>query len=204
MRVTFTDDAGNEDSLTSNAVLAARLNSAATGAPTISGMVQVGQTLTTSTSGISDSDGLTNATFTYQWLSSDGASDSDISGASISTYTLVESDEGKTIKVRVSFADDRGKQETLTSTATAAVAARLNSAATGAPTISGTVQVGQALTASTSGISDSDGLTNATFTYQWLSSDGASDSDISGASSSTYTLAESDEGKDHQGSGVFH
>ena len=122
VRVTFTDDAGNEDSLTSNAVLAARLNSAATGAPTISGMVQIGQTLTASTSGISDSDGLTNATFTYQWLSSDGASDSDISGASISTYTLVESDEGKTIKVRVSFADDRGKQETLTSTPTVAAA----------------------------------------------------------------------------------
>ena len=195
VRVTFTDDAGNEESLTSNAVLVARLNSAATGAPTISGMVQVGQTLTASTSGISDSDGLTNATFTYQWLSSDGASDSDISGASSSTYTLVESDEGKTIKVRVSFTDDRGKQETLTSTATAAVAAIPNSAATGAPTISGTAQVGQMLTASTSGISDSDGLTNATFTYQWLSSDGASDSDISGASSSTYTLVESDEGK---------
>ena len=191
VRVTFTDDAGNEESLTSNAVLAARLNSAATGAPTISGMVQVGQTLTASTSGISDSDGLANATFTYQWLSSD----SDISGASISTYTLVESDEGKTIKVRMSFADDRGHQETLTSTATAAVVARLNSAATGAPAISDTVQVGQTLTASTSGISDSDGLTNATFTYQWLSSDGASDSDISGASSSTYTLVESDEGK---------
>ena len=195
VRVTFTDDAGNEESLTSNAVLVARPNSAATGAPTISGMVQVGQTLTASTSGISDSDGLTNATFTYQWLSSDGASDSDISGASSSTYTLVESDEGKTIKVRVSFTDDRGKQETLTSTATAAVAAIPNSAATGAPTISGTAQVGQMLTASTSGISDSDGLTNATFTYQWLSSDGASDSDISGASSSTYTLVESDEGK---------
>ena len=78
--------------------------------------------LTASTSGISDSDGLTNATFTYQWLSSDGASDSDISGASSSTYTLVESDEGKTIKVRVSFTDDRGHQETLTSTPTVAAA----------------------------------------------------------------------------------
>ena len=122
VRVTFTDDAGNEESLTSNAVLAARLNSAATGAPAISGTVQVGQTLTASTSGISDSDGLTNATFTYQWLSSDGASDSDISGASSSTYTLVESDEGKTIKVRVSFTDDRGHQETLTSTPTVAAA----------------------------------------------------------------------------------
>ena len=51
-----------------------------------------------------------------------------------------------------------------------------NSAATGAPTINGTAQVGQTLTASTSGISDSDGLANATFTYQWL----ADDADING------------------------
>ena len=195
VRVTFTDDAGNEESLTSNAVLAARLNSAATGAPTISGMVQVGQTLTAFTSGISDSDGLINATFTYQWIANDGTEDTDIQNATGSTYTVGADDEGKTIKVRVSFTDDGGNQETRTSDVTVAVAARPNSAATGAPTISGTAQVGQMLTASTSGISDSDGLTNATFTYQWLSSDGASDSDISGASSSTYTLVESDEGK---------
>ena len=35
----------------------------------------------------------------------------------------MEADEGKTIKVRVSFIDDRGHQETLTSAATATVAA---------------------------------------------------------------------------------
>ena len=195
VRVTFTDDAGNEESLTSNAVLVARLNSAATGAPTISGTAQVGQMLTASTSGISDSDGLINATFTYQWIANDGTEDTDIQNATGSTYTVGADDEGKTIKVRVSFTDDGGNQETRTSDVTVAVAAIPNSAATGAPTISGTAQVGQMLTASTSGISDSDGLTNATFTYQWLSSDGASDSDISGASSSTYTLVESDEGK---------
>ena len=195
VRVTFTDDAGNEESLTSNAVLVARLNSAATGAPTISGTAQVGQTLTASTSGISDSDGLINATFTYQWIANDGTEDTDIQNATGSTYNVGADDEGKTIKVRVSFTDDGGNQETRTSDVTVAVAAIPNSAATGAPTISGTAQVGQMLTASTSGISDSDGLTNVTFTYQWLSSDGASDSDISGASSSTYTLVESDEGK---------
>ena len=195
MRVTFTDDAGNEESLTSNAVLVARPNSAATGAPTISGTAQVGQMLTASTSGISDSDGLINATFTYQWIANDGTEDTDIQNATGSTYNVGADDEGKTIKVRVSFTDDGGNQETRTSDVTVAVAAIPNSAATGAPTISGTAQVGQMLTASTSGISDSDGLTNATFTYQWLSSDGASDSDISGASSSTYTLVESDEGK---------
>ena len=44
----------------------------------------------------------------------------------------------------------------------------VNSAATGAPIISGTVQVGETLTADTSGIEDAGGLDNAAFTYQWL------------------------------------
>ena len=168
--MSFADDRGNHETLTSTATAAvtARPNSAATGAPAISGTAQVGQMLTASTSDISDNDGLGNANFSYQWLSNDGTSYSNISGASSSTYTLVESDEGKTIKVRVTFTDDGGTHETVTSTATAAVTARPNSAATGAPTISGTAQVGQMLTASTSDISDSDGLDNATFTYQWL------------------------------------
>ena len=167
--------------------VAAIPNSAATGEPTISGTAQVGQMLTASTSDISDSDGLINATFTYQWL----ADDTDITDATGSTYTLAAADEGKTIKVRVSFTDDVGNQETRTSAVTVAVAATPNSAATGAPTISGTAQVGQMLTASTSDISDSDGLINATFTYQWL----ADDTDITDATGSTYTLAAADEGK---------
>ena len=162
-------------------------NSPATGAPTITGTVQVGETLTVNPSGISDDDGLANATLSYQWLSDDA----DISGATSSTYTLAAADEGKAIKVRVSFTDNAGNDETLTSAATAAVASRPNSPATGAPTITGTVQVGETLTASTSGISDDDGLANATFSYQWL----ADDADISGATSSTYTLAAADEGK---------
>ena len=189
--VTFSDDAGNEETLTSNAVMAATFNSIATGAPTISGTAQVGQMLTASTSDISDSDGLDNANFTYQWISNDGTEDSHIQNATGSTYTVGADDEGKTIKVRVSFADDRSNHETVTSTATAAVTARPNSAATGAPTISGTAQVGQMLTVSTSDISDSDGLNNATFTYQWL----ADDTDITDATGSTYTLAAADEGK---------
>ena len=46
-----------------------------------------------------------------------------------------------------------------------------NSAATGQPTISGTLQVGETLTASTAGIDDDDGLDTAAFTYQWLAGD---------------------------------
>ena len=95
-------------------------NSPATGAPTITGTAQVGETLT---SGIKDADGLTNAAFTYQWLADDGTTDSDITDATSSTYALVAADEGKTVKVRVSFTDDVDNGETLTSGATDAVAA---------------------------------------------------------------------------------
>ena len=188
-RVSFTDDADNEETLTSaaTAAVAARPNSPATGLPTISGTAQVGETLTASTSDIADEDGLDNATFSYQWLADDSA----ITDATGSTYTLVPADQGKSIKVRVSFTDDANNLETLTSAATATVAAKPNTAPTGLPIISGRVQVGETLTADTSGIADQDGLDNATFSYQWL----ADDSAITDATGSTYPLVPADRGK---------
>ena len=95
-------------------------NTLATGAPAISGTPQVGEALSASTSGISDADGLDDARFAYQWI----RADSDIQGATGSTYTAVEADEGERLKVRVSFTDDAGNEESLTSAATDAVAAR--------------------------------------------------------------------------------
>ena len=94
-------------------------NTPATGAPTITGAAQVGETLTADTTGISDGDGLGNAAFTYQWLADDAESNS----ATASSYTLADDDEGKAIRVRVSFTDDAGNDEELTSAATSAVAA---------------------------------------------------------------------------------
>ena len=162
-------------------------NNPATGAPTITGKAQVGETLTADTSGVGDDDGLTNAAFAYQWQA-DGA---DISSATSDTYTLADSDEGKAISVAVTFTDDAGNDETLTSAATTAVEAKANAQATGAPAISGTVQVGETLTAGTSGIADEDGLDNVSYSYQWQ----ADSVDIAGATNATYTLADSDEGK---------
>ena len=98
-------------------------STAATGSPTISGTVQVGQTLAASTTGIADTDGLTNAAYSYQWIANDGSSDSDIADATANAYTLVARDAGKTIKVKVTFTDDGGNEETLTSATTAAVKA---------------------------------------------------------------------------------
>ena len=88
-------------------------------APTIGGTPRVGEELTASTSGISDADGLDDARFAYQWM----RTDTDIRGATGSRYTAVAADEGKRLKVRVSFTDDAGNAESLTSAATAAVAA---------------------------------------------------------------------------------
>ena len=98
-------------------------NSPPTGTPTIGGTVQVGETLTADTSGIADTDGLTNVSYSYQWIVSDGGADIDIASATDSTYTLVADDEGLAIKVKVSFTDDAGNEESLTSTATGSVAA---------------------------------------------------------------------------------
>ena len=192
VRVSFTDDAGNKETLTSvaTAVVAPKLNSPATGQPTNTGTARVGETLTASTSAIADEDGLDSAVFTYQWQ----ADHADIEGAANSTYTLTETDEGKAIKVRVSFTDDAGNEETLTSAATAAVEGRANWPSTGAPSISGVAQVGETLRGETTGIADADGLTGVSYSYQWLRNDGSDDTDIPGATSDSYTLVDADEG----------
>ena len=88
-----------------------RTNFDPSGIPVISGAVNVGKVLTADVSGISDGDGLVNATFSYQWVRVDGINEADISGAMGSTYTPVRADLGKKLKVEVSFTDDAGSLE---------------------------------------------------------------------------------------------
>ena len=139
---TFTVNDGTDDSASAYTmtidVTAAGGNIPATGAPTITGTAQVGQTLTAVTTGIMDADGLTSATYMYQWIRANGT-EANIASANSSTYALVAADLGKTIKVKVSFTDDASNTETLTSAATATV-----TAATVTPVSSGLVSnVGQ-------------------------------------------------------------
>ena len=98
-------------------------NTAATGAPTISGTLHVGRTQTASPGTIADDDGLTNASYNYQWILVDGTDEEDISGATGATYILNAAAVGKKIKVRASFTDDAGNAESRTSAATATVTA---------------------------------------------------------------------------------
>ena len=197
VRVTITDNAGYEETLTSAATVAAaaRPNRRATGAPAIEGSAQAGQTLTADMSGIDDVDGLSNAVFNYQWMSTSGDSDVHIADATDSTYAVSDDDVGNTIKVRVIFIDDAGHEEWLTSAPTPTVVRRPNSRATGAPTIDGTAQSGETLTAVISSIDDFDGFDSAAFNYQWLANDGNSDTVIEDATDSSYELSDGDIGK---------
>ena len=195
----FNDDAGNSESMASESTApvapATVTNSPPTGTPTIIGTVQVGETLTADISDISDADGLTSPGHSYQWIRGNGPVDTDIEHATAATYTLVTADQGKTIKFRISFSDDAGNAEALTSEATVEVAAAPNRDATGAPTISGKPQVDQTLAADTSAIADMDGLTNVSYSHQWIRNDGEIDTDIEGATAPAYTPLVSDVGK---------
>ena len=166
---------------------------------TIKGTVRVGETLTADTSGLTDEDGLdfAFATFAYLWVTEANGVPSVASLYSGSTYIIKASDEGKTISVRVLFYDDNGNAEVRISAATDPVksASASNSPPTGLPTISGTAQVGETLTADTSSVADADGLTDVSYAYQWIRTDGGADADIAGATDSTYALTGDDQGK---------
>ena len=99
-------------------------NNLATGAPVIVGTAQVGETLTAGAGDIADADGLTEVIYAWQWVRVESDdTEADIGGAASATYTPVEADVGRTLKVRASFTDDAGNPEALTSAATAAVTA---------------------------------------------------------------------------------
>ena len=106
-----------EPALTDQDSEAQKQNTPATGGPGISGTPLIGETLTATTSGIQDEDGLTDADFAYQWVRSELGSNSetDIAGATGSSYAVTSDDAGKAIKVRVTFTDDAGNEESLTS-----------------------------------------------------------------------------------------
>ncbi|MDD5754689.1 MAG: Ig-like domain-containing protein, partial [Methylococcales bacterium] len=83
-----------------------------TGTVSIKGTPKQGETLTANTTLLKDVNGL--GAFQYQWLKND----LQIKGATNSTYTLTNSDVGKTIKVKVSYVDGLKKTEAETSVAT--------------------------------------------------------------------------------------
>ena len=120
--IEVTAEDGNTDQTYTVTVTRAE-NSAPTGAPTISGTAQVGQTLTVDTSRIADEDGLTNASFGAAWYAGEGYLRGFIGQGRDLSYTVSRRDVGMTLDVTVNFKDDAGESHLLTSEKTSTVSA---------------------------------------------------------------------------------
>jgi len=158
-----------------------------TARPVISGTPQVGQTLTATPGTWSGS-----ASFAYQWQRCDsaGANCADILGATGQSYAVADADGGATIRVVVTAQNAYGSA-TAASAPTAVVPVG-TPANTSPPTISGSPQVGQTLTAGTGSWTGNP----TSFSFQWQRCDagGASCVVISGATAGTYVLGSADLG----------
>ena len=142
------------------------------GEPSISGSGKVGEQLTASSSEWTPA-----AALTYEW-SVDGAP-----VATGTTYTPVVADLGKSVTVAVSGSAEGYETATVTSSP---VVVGEGSFVAGSVAISGTVQVGKTVTASTSSWP-----ADSTRAYQWYVGSTA----ISGATSSNYTISADKAGK---------
>jgi hypothetical protein len=141
--------------------------------------------------------------FTYHWLRCDtsggganGVNCTGIAHAFGQTYVVRRADVGWRLRVRVTATNAEGSAAS-TSNASAIVLAAPAAGAprnTAPPTIAGTPQVGQSLTASNGSWA---GAEPQTYSYHWRRCDatGGNCSDISGASASTYALTSADEGR---------
>jgi probable HAF family extracellular repeat protein len=149
------------------------------------GAAQEGQVLT--------ADGAVNdptAVITYQWQFNVTGNDwADIVGATSSTYTVAEVDEGHAIRV-VESATAGSTTATSTSDPTVSVIDIGLAFVTGG-FIVGMAKEGQVLTLVPGTLNDSDAAISS---YQWQENIGGTWTDILGATSQTYTVTEANEG----------
>jgi hypothetical protein len=192
--VTASNGAGSSSATSSQTLVIQAAPAAPTNAspPTIAGTAQAGQTLTASPGSWS---GTQPISYAYQWRRCDtaGVSCVDIVPAAAQTYTLTSADVGATVRVAVTASNSAGSS-TVSSAQTAVVqSAPVAPSNTSPPTIAGTAQAGQTLTASPGSWS---GTQPISYAYQWLKCDaaGANCADVASATSSSYLLAPTDVG----------
>ena len=160
--------------------------------------IDVGDMLTADTSGLVDDQGAALSTILVMWQRDGSPITEDVDNNPATpptpitgtTYDISPEDLGSMITATASYVDDQNAtQNTEASNGIGPVVSP--SAPMGQPTITGTGQVGQTLTADTTDIDDDDGIVNVVFMYQWL----ANDMDIDGATSKTYELTGDEIGK---------
>ncbi len=186
VHVTYLDGLGNPESILSAPTdKIANTNIPASGSVSLSGALIQGELLLADRSGITDPDGLpqSDSGYSYQWLR-DGLG---IPYETSETYRLAPADAGKQISVRVSFLDQQGSLEQITSDPSAPIA-NIDDDPKGQLAILGALVPGAVLLAETVGLWDPDGL--GALSFQWLR-DGAA---ITGATGRTYRLSPDDTG----------
>ena len=96
-------------------------STAAKGDPLAPGERKVGSTLAGDIKGITDVSGLTTSTFNYRWQRMEAGEWEYISGAESETYTLIDDDLGKRVRLQVRFNDDEGTVEMRTGPGTSVI-----------------------------------------------------------------------------------
>ncbi|UTW07475.1 peroxidase family protein [Pseudomonas benzenivorans] len=102
-------------------VAAVSVNDAPVGTMLISNMSPRTGLMLTATRAFTDPDGPANPVLSYQWQAGTGGAFSNIAGATAATFTPTLAQAGQQLRVVVSYTDDLGTLETVTSLATAAV-----------------------------------------------------------------------------------
>jgi hypothetical protein len=198
--VRFSNTATNSEGSVTSASTAVGPVTAAPAAPTyngtgatISGTAQVGETLTGNVNGTWS--GNPTPTVTYEWLrcDSEGMNCVVIIGATGTTYALVGSDQGHTIRFVAIASNGVGSPSVITSAETVSVVAAPPAPTapvnTVLPEIQGNVWAGQLVTAGTGTWTGSP----TSFAFQWYRCNNSSGgcSAITGATGNEYTINES-------------
>jgi Ca2+-binding RTX toxin-like protein len=124
----FLDDGGFAESVISAPTApVANINDVPTGVPTLNAeaaLPQENEPVTASASGIADADGLAGVTFNFQWQQSalgGGAPFANITGAVLPTFTPLQAQVNRALRVSVSYTDNQGTLDTVVSAATGVV-----------------------------------------------------------------------------------
>ena len=173
-----------------SAVVQPAVAPAITQLPAITGTARVGQTLTTDRGQWANNP----TSYAYQWQRCNSGGDAcvDIPGENAQSRILTPGDQGSRLRVRVTASNAGGSSSAISAASDVVQAAGAAPANTAAPTISGTPQAGQTLTAANGTWSNSP----TSYTYQWqrCNSAGASCTNIPGETGQTRIIANDDVG----------
>lgn len=130
---TYQDGDGISESVTSAPTdPVTNVNDPPSGRPLLGDTTPVeGQPVTAHTGTISDADGLVGVNFAFQWQEDPGSGFVDIGGATRRTFTPTQAQVGRPLRVVVSFTDNHGTGEQVTSLASSPVTAAAAPAAPG-------------------------------------------------------------------------